>query len=261
MKFNNRNVYISPSAKLGVNVKIGDNTTIYDNVTIGDNTIVANDCVIGEPNSSYYDSLTTYANPATTIGSNCLIRSHCIIYSGCNIGNNLITGHRATIRENSFIGDNCLISTLVDIQGNCNIGNFSRLYSNTHIAEKTILGKFVFIYPYTIFTNDPQPPSTTLAGSRVGDFSVIAIHCSVLPGVTIGSHCLIGANSVVSKSIDSHSFAVGSPAVVKSDIRAIKCKEGDIDTPYYPWPYHFHRGMPWSEEGYEKWLKSTGYSE
>ena len=32
MKFNNRNVHISPKARLGANVRIGDNTVIYDNV-------------------------------------------------------------------------------------------------------------------------------------------------------------------------------------------------------------------------------------
>ena len=42
MKFNNRNVFISPNAIIGNNVKIGDNSTIYDNVSIGDNAIIAN---------------------------------------------------------------------------------------------------------------------------------------------------------------------------------------------------------------------------
>jgi UDP-3-O-[3-hydroxymyristoyl] glucosamine N-acyltransferase len=35
MKFNNRNIYISPSAKIGENVRIGDGTAIFDNVIIG----------------------------------------------------------------------------------------------------------------------------------------------------------------------------------------------------------------------------------
>ena len=54
MKFNNKNIYISPKAKIGKNVKIGDNTSIYDNVVISDNTIITNDCVIGEPLQDYY---------------------------------------------------------------------------------------------------------------------------------------------------------------------------------------------------------------
>jgi plastocyanin len=36
MKFNDRNVHVSPKARIGKNVKIGDNSTIYDHVEIGD---------------------------------------------------------------------------------------------------------------------------------------------------------------------------------------------------------------------------------
>jgi acetyltransferase-like isoleucine patch superfamily enzyme len=36
----------------------------------------------------------------------------------------------------------------------------------------------------------------------------------VLPGVTIGDHCAIAANSVVTQSIPHHSLAAGCPARV-----------------------------------------------
>jgi acetyltransferase-like isoleucine patch superfamily enzyme len=253
MKFNNRNVSISPKAKLGNNVKIGDNTTIYDGVEIGDNSIVCNDCVLGEPPSRYYKSPLDYENPPLLIGAGALIRSHCIFYAGSSFGEGLITGHRATVREGTQAGKHVLISTLVDIQGNCSIGDYSRVYSSAHVAEGTTLGNYVFVFPYTIFTNDPQPPSDGLFGATVGDYSIITVHCCVLPGVTIGRHCLIGANSVVSRDIEDFSFSVGSPAKVRSDIREIPAKDRD-NSMYYPWPKHFSRGMPWDGLDYEDWL-------
>ncbi len=255
MKFNNRNVWISPAAKIGNNVKIGDNTTIYDNVIIGDNTVISSDCIIGEPLYSYYKDIDNYVNPETIIGKNSFIRSHCIFYAGSTFGAGLITGHRATIREKSVIGDSCLISTLVDIQGNCKIGNYSRIYSNVHIGECTEIGDYVFIYPYTIFTNDPQPPSDVLSGAKVGDYSIITIHCCVLPGVTIGTNCLIGANSVISRDIENYSFAIGTPAKRIKDIREIPSKKNAIEH-YYPWQYNFERGMPWEKIGFDEWQKT-----
>jgi lipopolysaccharide O-acetyltransferase len=39
-------------------------------------------------------------------------------------------------------------------------------------------------------------------------------HVSVLPGVTIGKGCIIGANSVVAKDIPDYCIAVGCPARV-----------------------------------------------
>lgn len=256
MKFNNRNVFISPSATIGKNVKIGDNSIIYDNVFIGDNTIICNDCVIGEPTNAYYKNVEVYENPSTVIGPDSMIRSHAIIYAGSTFGKGLITGHRITIRENAIIGDHCLISTLVDIQGNCRIGNYSRLYSNVHIGELTQIGNYVMIFPFSIFTNDPQPPSNVLVGSSVGDYTIITVHCSVLPGVKIGAHSLVGANSVVSRDIQEYSFAIGSPAKRIKDIREIPSKiiEG---TMHYPWPKNFERGMPWEETGFENWFKNN----
>ncbi|MGN6567805.1 MAG: acyltransferase [Flavipsychrobacter sp.] len=256
MKFNNRNVYISPTAVIGQNVKIGDNTTIYDNVVIGDNSIICNDCVIGEPTGAYYKNPDSYKNPKTIIGADAMIRSHCIIYAGSSFGKGLMTGHRATIREGAVVGAHCLISTLVDIQGNCKIGDYSRLYSNVHVGERTEIGKYVFIFPYTIFTNDPQPPSTTLIGAKVGDYSIITIHCCVLPGVQIGQNCLVGANSVISRDIEDYSFAIGSPAKRIKDIREIPSKQNSTEN-YYPWPKHFERGMPWEGVGYDEWLQNS----
>ena len=255
MKFNNKDVYISDHAKIGNNVKIGDRTVIYDNVIIGDNSVICNDCIIGEPPGAYYKNTDNFQNPETVIGANALIRSHSILYAGSQFGANLITGHRATVREGALIGDNCLLSTLVDIQGNCEIGNYCRIYSNVHISERTVLGNHVFIYPYTIFTNDPQPPSNTLLGASVGDYSVITVHCVVLPGVSVGTNCLVGANSVISRNLEDFSFAIGSPAKRLKDIRELPSRE-DASQSHYPWMFNFERGMPWEGIGFEAWENS-----
>lgn len=47
---------------------------------------------------------------------------------------------------------------------------------------------------------------------------------AVLPGVTIGRGCIIGSNSVVSKSIPPYSIAVGSPARVVKQFNKEKRK-------------------------------------
>ena len=41
---------------------------------------------------------------------------------------------------------------------------------------------------------------------------------TVLPGVTIGDNCVIGANSLVTKDIPANSLVVGSPAKVVRQI-------------------------------------------
>ena len=247
MKFNNRNVHIGHNVKIGLNVRIGDNTTIYDNVIIGDNSTISNDCIIGEPTNDYYANL-AYLQPVTIIGAGALIRSHTIMYAGSTFGDNFVTGHRVTIRENSVFGRNCQAGTLTDIQGNVTFGDFCKMHSNVHIGEYSTIGNYVFIYPYTVFTNDARPPSNIYKGPTIGDYSVITVHCVILPGVEIGQNCLVGANSVVNKNLPDYSFATGTPAKVLRDVRELG------GGGQYPWMHNFERGMPWNGIGFEKWI-------
>lgn len=253
-KFSNYNVRISPSAKIGKNVRIGDNSIIYDNVEIGDNSVICNDCVVGEPLSAYYDDA-RYENPKTVIGNNALIRSHTIIYAGNTMGSHFQTGHRVTIRENTVFGDHCSIGTLDDIQGYSIFGNYCRLHSNVHVGMHSKLGNFVFVYPYVVFTNDPTPPSNDCIGPTVGDFSQIATGSVLLPGIKIGKHCLVGANSSVTKNVDDFQLVLGSPAHVVKDVREIIDRA--TGKPHYPWPYCFNRNMPWETIGFAEWEKKN----
>jgi UDP-3-O-[3-hydroxymyristoyl] glucosamine N-acyltransferase len=251
MKFNNKNVSISDKARIGKNVKIGDNTVIYDNVIIGDNSIIANDCVIGEP---FKDD---YVNPETIIGENALIRSHTILYAGSRFGNNFSTGHRVTIRENSVFGNNCRLGTVTDIQGHVTFGNNCWLHSNVHIGQKSTIGSFVFIYPYVVLTNDPTPPSDVCIGATIGDFSQIAVGTVLLPGTTIGKHCLVGAQSLVGGNYEDYSLILGNPGKKIKDVREMKSRE--TGKSHYPWPYNFSRGLPWEKQGFDEWKKDNGY--
>lgn len=253
MKFNNINVNISKTAKIGVNVRIGDHTTIYDNVEIGDNTIISNDCVIGEPLNDYYTNR-EYKQPKTIIGPSSLIRSHTIIYASSEFGSHFQTGHRVTIREHSIFGHHCSVGTLSDIQGFVTIGNYCRFHSNVHIGQTSTIGDFVFIYPYVVLTNDPHPPSNSIKGAKIGNYSQIAVHSILLPNVCIGEHVLVGANSTVNKDVANYSLVAGNPAKFIMDIREIKSKEHEGKM-HYPWPYSYERGMPWENIGYENWLK------
>ena len=255
MKFNNKNVSIGLNVKVGENVKIGDNTVIYDNVLIGDNTIICNDCIIGEPTNDYYFT-DDYINPKTYIGSDSLIRSHSIIYSGSKFGNNLMTGHRVTIREKTSVGNHCMIGSYNDIQGDCEIGNYNRFHSYVNIGQKSKLGNFVFIYPFVVLTNDLTPPSEKLIGVTINDYSQISVSSVILPGANIGKHCLVAAHSSVGGSYEDDSFISGNPARLVGNLSKMPFFN-DKNKRHYPWPVNFDRGMPWEGINFEEWQKQN----
>jgi acetyltransferase-like isoleucine patch superfamily enzyme len=250
VKFNNRNVDISPKSKIGRNVRIGDNAVVYDNVEIGDDTVVCNDVVLGEPLNRYYSD-SDYENPPCVIGPNSIIRSHSIIYAGCTIRDAFSTGHRVVIRENTTIGEHCSVGSQSDIEGDVRIGNYCRLHSNVHVSQTSSMGDFVWMYPYSVMTNDPYPPSYDIQGSYIGSYTQVCVHAVILAGVEVGENCLIGANSVVNKRLPDFSLATGSPATAVDIRKYVVMGKGKP----YPWMYRFERGMPWQGIGYDAWAQ------
>lgn len=69
---------------------------------------------------------------------------------------------------------------------------------------------------------------------RIGSNVFIGNNCILLPGIEIGDNCIIGAGSVVTKSVPAGSVIAGNPAVCVTtfDEYADKCI-AHADT--YPW--------------------------
>ena len=237
---------VSEKALIGENVTIGAFTIVYDNVQIGANTVIEAFCEIGiQTKLSNGKSL--------IIGKSSHIRSHSIFYEASNFGEGLVTGHRVSVREKTIAGKALQIGTLSDIQGDCIIGDYVRFHSNVHIGKMSVIGNFVWIFPYVVLTNDPHPPSDTLMGVKVKDFAVIATMTVILPGAVIEKGVLIGAHSSVKGNTEEDTVYAGSPAKKICKTSKIKLLDGS-DAPAYPWREHFKRGYPdsvtklWSEE-------------
>ena len=239
---------IYDSVKLGRNITIGDNTIIYSNVEIGDNSFIGPNCILGEPSVGYYCNDGDYNNPPLIIGENSIIRSHSVLYAGSTIGQSLQTGHHVTIRERTQMGKNCSVGTYGDIQGEVQIGDYCRFHSNVHIGQYSVIKNYVLIFPNTVLTNDPHPPSDTCTkGPTLEDYCIISAGATLMPGVTIGKDSIVGANSLVAKDVEPEKVVMGVPARPICTIHDIQCKEGRLEKPY-PWRNHFTRGMPWQNK-------------
>lgn len=60
---------------------------------------------------------------------------------------------------------------------------------------------------------------------EVGEYSFVGAKSTILPGVTIGDHCVIGAGSLVNKDVPNGSVVAGVPArfICTTDEYAEKC--------------------------------------
>jgi acetyltransferase-like isoleucine patch superfamily enzyme len=207
---------------------------IYDNVMIGSGTVIEEPCIIGKPPRGAEPGERTL-----TIGSNCHVRPFTTIYAGNTIGDNFQTGQGASIREDNLIGDNVSVGTNSVLEFGNKIGDHSRIHSGCFM-EMTTIGRYVFIGPNVVFTDDPHPMGCPRykeckGGAIVGDYARIGANSTILPGVKIGNNALIGAGSVVTKDIPAGSVAVGNPARVIKTVAELDCYCGFFEKPY-TWP-------------------------
>lgn len=197
-------VLIERGATIGCNVNIDAFTIVRSNVVLGDNASIGSHCDIGIGDHG-----------ALLIGRDSTIRSHSAIYSGSTLGDRLETGHRVTIRERTKAGINLRVGTLSDIQGDCQIGNYVRLHSNVHIGKHTNIHDFAWFFPYVVTTNDPHPPSNIQFGVTVGEHAVVATMSTLLPGVKMAKHSILGANSRLGIDTEEGFLYSGNPAKKK----------------------------------------------
>jgi len=143
-------------------------------------------------------------------GKNVVIQKDCWL----NIAfNNPAPGPMIVIDEGTNIGRRCTLSAANKIS----IGKFVLIAPNVFIAdthhEYQKLGIPIMHQGITTYTDQVT----------IGDESWVGINAVIMGNVTIGKHCVIGANDVVTKDIPDFCVAVGNPSKI---IRRLDVKSG-----------------------------------
>ena len=135
---------------------------------------------------------------------------------------NLKHGKKCTIIEpvniyGSKFEDNVFVGPFVEIQKNTRIGKNTRIQSHSFICEKVEIGKNCFIGHGVMFINDDFKKGkitrnfSLFKKTKIGDQVIIGSNSTILP-VYICSGTVIGAASVVTKSIKRKGVYAGNPA-------------------------------------------------
>jgi acetyltransferase-like isoleucine patch superfamily enzyme len=207
---------------------------VYPNVVVGKRVVIEPPSIIGKPPRG--------ANPGELplrIGNNSLIRPFSTLYAGSDVGDHFQTGQGVSIREDNIIGNNVSVGTHSVLEFGNRIGDNSRIHSNCFL-EMVAIGRYVFVGPNVVFTDDPHPMGCPRykeckGGPVVEDYARIGANCTILPGVRIGRNSLVGAGSVVTKDVPENSVVAGSPARIIKMIDELTCFCGFFEKPY-DWP-------------------------
>ena len=143
----------------------------------------------------------------------------------CQIGKGTVVSNFVNL-YGCTIGDACKIGPFVEIQKNVIIGSKVKVGSHSFICEGVTIADHVFIGHHVVFINDKYPRSVNKSGDiKVeGEWKLQTIHvhknaaigsnATILGGIEIGENAIVGAGSVVTKSVPANVTVAGNPACV-----------------------------------------------
>ena len=139
-----------------------------------------------------------------SVGDGTRIWQFCVVFAGAKIGENCNICANVLIENDVIIGDNVTVKSGV------------QLWDGVRIEDN------VFIGPNATFTNDLMPRSkvypTQFLQTVIKAGASIGANATILPGITIGEHAMVGAGAVVTRDVPAGKIVVGNPAKI---VRAI----------------------------------------
>ena len=152
--------------------------------------------------------------------NNLSVGKYCLITSDVSIGYNVQIFNYVNL-YGCTIGSNTKIGTFVEIQKGSQVGKNCKVSSHTFICEGVHIKDGVFIGHNVNFINDRYPSVSKSASktwtaewTKVRRGASIGTGAIILCGVEIGESAIVGAGSLVSKDVRSHSIVAGVPARV-----------------------------------------------
>lgn len=224
------NICLSKESYIGNNVVIGNNVTIYPCVHIGDNCTILDGAVIGRvPQSTINSNRNIVASPRLTrIGSGSIIGSNAVLYTGITIGNRVLIGDLASIREDCYLDHDAVIGRNVMIMYQVVLGERTRVIDGAILTGNMLIENDVFIGPGVISINDDDVylkrygiVAFNLNGPIIRRFALIGAGANLSSGIEIGTGAIVAPSAMVTKSVPEWTIVAGVPARMVREVDTI----------------------------------------
>ena len=148
--------------------------------------------------------------------TNYFVHPTAFIEDNVTIGDNTKIWHQVQVRAGAKVGKNCIFGKSVFVDVNVTIGDNVKVQNFVSIYQGVTIEDDVFVGPHVCFTNDLLPRATNqdweLIKTLVKKGASIGANSTIICGLTIGEHSMIGAGSLVSKNVPSFALVFGNPA-------------------------------------------------
>lgn len=155
----------------------------------------------------------------STLNNNYYVNEHAVVDDNVEIGDGTKVWHFSHIQSGAKIGKKCVFGQNVNVGNNVTIGDFCKVQNNVSIYEGVTLEDYVFCGPSMVFTNIlnprckyPQVGAQFYVKTLVKEGASLGANSTIVCGITIGRHAMVGAGAVVIKDVPDYALVVGNPA-------------------------------------------------
>ena len=198
--------------------EVAETAIVYPGTVVGEGCQILDYAVVGkQPTLSPRSTAKREELPPLELGPGTIVSTGAVVFAGTTVGERVIVGDQACVRERCRIGDDVVIGRGSLVENDTSVGALTKIQAHAYITAYSVLEDNVFIAPCVITTNDNYMGRTEKRhdlvkgptihrGARVGGGSVL------LPGIEIGEEAFIGAGAVVLRDVPPRAVMVGSPA-------------------------------------------------
>lgn len=215
------NLNILGDLTLSAGVEVGANVTFYPNVRVGENTRILPGAVLGRPpiRAGTTNRPVDTKETSVRIGSGCVIGANSVLYCNLEIGDRVLVGDLASIREGCRLEDESVVGRGVMMMYDSLLGARSRVIDGAIITGNMRIESDVFIGPGVATVNDNDaylkrfgllPFSTT--GPTVRRFALIGTAATIAAEIEIGEGAIVAPGAVVTKDVPPWTIVAGVPA-------------------------------------------------
>lgn len=133
-----------------------------------------------------------------------------------NIGERTVIWQFAIVLAGASIGSNCNINCHTFIENDVQVGNNVTIKAGVYLWDGIRIKDNVFIRPNVRFTDDAYPRSKKhskkFLNTVVQHRAALGANATILGGILIGKFAMVGAGSVVTKSVPDFALVTGNPA-------------------------------------------------
>jgi acetyltransferase-like isoleucine patch superfamily enzyme len=215
------NVVLAEGTKLGDNVTIGNNVTLHAGVSVGDGCTLFDGATIGRaPLATATMTRKIQTGPGvTSIGRTSIIGANAVVYSDVSIGERVLIGDLASIREGCSVGDDAVVGRGVMLMYDVTVGARTRIIDGAILTGGMTLEEDVFIGPGVLTVNDNDVylkrfglKSFSVKGPIVRRFAVVGTGANIAAGVEIGVGAIVAPQAMVTHDVAPWTVVAGVPA-------------------------------------------------